>query len=63
MDRYPSSEEILDFLVKGTLIAIAWTSPCAGAIIAKHLIFKAFDKAWDIYDQRRLKANIKRMLV
>jgi phenylacetic acid degradation operon negative regulatory protein len=62
MKQYATSREILDLLGQGVLITIALTSPYAGAELIKHLAFKVLDKAWEKYDQARLKQSIKRMI-
>jgi len=59
---YATSESILNMLVGGLLIAVAFTNPVGGAKILESLILKSLDKAWEKYDQRRLKQSIKRMV-
>lgn len=60
---YATTEEILTLLAKGLLIAIAWTSPYAGAELVKHLSFQLIDKVWEKYDQRRLKRTLNEMVM
>lgn len=59
---YATSKEILEFLGKGALIAVLWTSPYGGAELIKQLTIKVIDKVWERYDRARLKQSLKRMV-
>lgn len=60
--HYATSQEILELLAKGALLAVALTSPYAGAELIKYFFGKAIDKAWEKYDQARLRQSVKRMI-
>lgn len=58
---YATEKEILELLQTGVLLAVLWTSPIGGAMLAKHFSLKLFDKVWSKYNQARLKQSLKRM--